>query len=49
MSMTKEELNLLAKLAIGALDGMVGDEREYRGYKSVYCSKYIKDVPPERI
>ena len=22
---------------------MVGDEREYRGYKSVLCGKYIKD------
>ena len=30
--MTSEELNLLAKLASGVLDGMVGDEREYRGY-----------------
>jgi len=26
-----EEKNLLAKLASGVLDGMVGDEREYRG------------------
>lgn len=40
--MTQEEKNLLAKLANGELDGMVGDEREYRGYKSVYCGKYIK-------
>lgn len=46
MSMTSEELNLLAKLASGVLDGMVGDEREYRGYKSVYCGKYIKDGVP---
>ena len=46
MSRTKEELNLLAKLASGTLDGMVGDEREYRGYKSVYCGKYIKDGMP---
>ena len=34
--MNKEERNLLDKLASGLLDGMVGDEREYRGYKSVY-------------
>lgn len=46
MSMTSEDLNLLAKLASGVLDGMVGDEREYRGYKSVYCGKYIKDGVP---
>jgi len=38
--------NLLVKLACGVLDGMVGDEREYRGYKSVYCGKYIKDGVP---
>lgn len=37
---------LLEKLASGILDGMVGDEREYRGYKSVYCGKYIKDGEP---
>ncbi len=46
MSRTREEQSLLAKLASGALDGMVGDEREYRGYKSVYCGKYIKDGVP---
>ena len=44
--MNKEERNLLDKLASGLLDGMVGDEREYRGYKSVYCGKYIKDGIP---
>lgn len=43
---TSEENNLLAKLASGILDGMVGDEREYRGYKSVYCGKYIKNGVP---
>ena len=32
MSRTAEEKSLLAKLASGLLDGMVGDEREYRGY-----------------
>ena len=46
MSRTTEEKNLLAKLASGVLDGMVGDEREYRGYKSVFCGKYIKDGEP---
>lgn len=44
--MNKEERNLLDKLASGLLDGMVGNEREYRGYKSVYCGKYIKDGIP---
>ena len=44
--MTREERSLLVKLASGVLDGMVGDEREYRGYKSVYCGKYIKDGVP---
>ena len=44
--MTREERNLLDKLASGTLDGMVGDEREYRGYKSVYCGKYIKNGVP---
>lgn len=43
---TKEEKNLLAKLASGSLDGMVGDEREYRGYKSIFCGKYIKNGEP---
>ena len=38
MRRTAEEKGLLAKLASGNLDGMVGDEREYRGYKSVSVS-----------
>ncbi len=46
MSITEEEVRLLAKLASGVLDGMVGDEREYRGYTSVFCGKYIKDGEP---
>ena len=46
MSRTKEEKNLLSKLASGLLDGMVGDERVYSGYKNVYCGKYIKDGEP---
>ena len=44
--MTNEEQLLLAKLDSGKLDGMVGDEREYRGYSSVYCGKYIKSGIP---
>ena len=46
MRRTAEEKGLLAKLASGVLDGRVGDEREYRGYKSVFCGKYIKDGVP---
>ena len=46
MRKTDEEKGLLAKLASGILDGMVGDERVYRGYKNVYCGKYIKDGEP---
>ncbi len=44
--MTGEEKNLLSKLAQGLLDGIVGDERVYRGYKNVYCGKYIKNGEP---
>ena len=46
MSRTDEELNLLAKLASKALDGLVGDVLEYRGYKSVFCGKYIENGEP---
>lgn len=46
MSRTSEERNLLKKLASGALDGMVGNERVYRSYKKVYCGKYIIDGEP---
>ena len=46
MKMTKEEKRLLAKLASGVLDGLVGDEKVYPGYKKVYCGKYIKDGEP---
>ena len=46
MAFTKEEINLLAMLASGILDGMVGDERVYSGYKNVYCGKYIKNGIP---
>ena len=41
MRKTEEEKNLLAKLASGVLDGMVGDERVYRGYKNIYCAIYF--------
>lgn len=43
MRRSNEEKGLLAKLASGVLDGMVGDEKVYHGYKDVYCGKYIKD------
>lgn len=46
MRKSNEEKNLLNKLASGILDGMVGDERIYRGYKNVYCDKYIKNGEP---
>lgn len=46
MRKTNEEKGLLAKLASGVLDGMVGDEKVYHGYKDVYCGKYIKDGEP---
>ncbi len=46
MKRTTEEKNLLKKLESGVLDGMVGDERVYRGYKNVYCGKYIKNGEP---
>ena len=46
MRKTKEENGLLAKLASGVLDGMVGDEKVYHGYKDVTCWKYIKDGIP---
>ena len=46
MKTTKEEKNLLVKLASGILDGLVGDVRVYRGYRNVYCGKYIKDGVP---
>ena len=46
MKKTAEEKSLLAKLASGLLDGMVGNERVYRGYKNVYCGKYIKNGEP---
>lgn len=46
MKKTTEEKRLLTKLASGLLDAMVGDERVYRGYKNVYCGKYIKNGEP---
>ena len=44
--LSPEEQKLLKKLAGGFLDGMVGDEREYRQYHSVYCGKVIRDGIP---
>lgn len=46
MKKTSEERTLLEKLASGVLDGMVGREKVYSGYKNVYCGKYIKDGEP---
>ena len=46
MRKTKEEKNLLAKLASGVLDGAVGRELECGGYKKVYVGKYITDIFP---
>jgi len=46
MGKSSEEKDLLAKLASGILDGMVGNEKVYNGYKNVYCGKYIKDGEP---
>lgn len=46
MGRTKEEKSLLAKMASGVLDGMVGDELVYQGYNNVYFGKYIKNGEP---
>jgi len=46
MSKTDEEKGLLAKSASGILDGMVGNEKTYSGYKDVSYGKYIKDGEP---
>ena len=46
MRKTEEEKGLLAKLASGVLDGMVGDEKVYRGFQNVYCGKCIKGGKP---
>lgn len=46
MRRSVEEKNLLAKLACGVLDGMVGNEKLYNGYKNGYCGKYIKEGEP---
>lgn len=46
MKRTKEEQSLLAKLASGILDGVVGNELERSGYKTVTFGKYIKNGIP---
>ena len=46
MKKSKEEKSLLAKLASGSLDGNVGSERVYQGYKKVYCGKFIRNGVP---
>lgn len=44
--MTGEEKNLLKKLALGLLDGIVGRVFVYGGYSKVYCGKFIKNGIP---
>ena len=34
------------KLTSGLLDGRVGGDKTYKGYKNVYTGKYIKDGIP---
>ena len=46
MRTTREEKNILAKLASGVLDGVVGNELECGDYNKVYVGKYIKDGVP---
>ena len=46
MRRSNEEKKLLTKLESGILDGMVGDEKVYHGYKDVYCGKQIKNGEP---
>lgn len=46
MRKTDEEKILLKKLAIGILDGMVGEEKIYKGYSDVSYGKYIKNGIP---
>ena len=46
MNITNEEKNLLAKLASGALDGVVGEGTPCAEYKGTYCGKFIKDGEP---
>ena len=41
-----EERHLLDKLASGALDGRVGDEREYHHYYRILCGKFIRGGVP---
>ena len=46
MNITNEEKNLLAKLASGELDGVVGEETPCAEYKGTYCGKFIQDGEP---
>lgn len=46
MRKTKEEKGLLAKLASGALDGMVGNEKIYRGYKKCIVENILRTGNP---
>jgi len=46
MQMTNEEQLLLAKLASGELDGLVGEETPCAEYKGTYHGQFIKDGEP---
>ena len=46
MNITNEEKSLLAKLASGELDGVVGEETPCAEHKGTYCGKFIKDGEP---
>lgn len=46
MTRSKEEQQLLSKLASGVLDGPVGSEKVYHGYKDVTVGKFIRDGIP---
>ena len=46
MDVIQLEQRLLARLANGELDGLVGDEREYRSHYSVLSGKLIRNGIP---
>lgn len=46
MSISTEEERLLAKLASGELDGLVGEETPCAEYKGTYHGQFIKDGEP---
>ncbi len=46
MTITNEEKHLLAKLASGELDGLVGEETPCAEYKGTFHGQFIKDGEP---